>query len=126
MKKEDIISALAEAKVDITLTGEGEIRAEVLELALAGTGAKQLEDDKATLETTIETLNERIEELEKQKTPVEKADLVHRQKVKEDYRLKLKVTRFKGQLINAEILNKDQGLLEELIKSKSPVLVKEK
>jgi TolA-binding protein len=153
MTKEEIIKALEDAKVDISLTKEGEIRADLLELALDGVNArtakealteevnsyketvdslnKRIEElegnsgNEETYKSTIETLNKRIEELEEQKTPVEKADLIYRKKDAKKYRMKLPSTNFKGRKINAEILNKDQSLLEELFATKTSLLVEE-
>jgi predicted RNase H-like nuclease (RuvC/YqgF family) len=160
MTKEEVIKALEDAKVDISLTKDGEIRADLLELALDGVNARagkealaeelnayeenidrltkrceelhdELEKTKVNAnnvevyETTIDTLNKRIEELEEQKTPAEKANLVYFKKEKKKYRLTLPSTNFRGKKINAEILNKDQSLLEELIATGTSLLVEE-
>ena len=129
MKKEEIIKALEDAKVDVSLTEGGEIRADLLELALEGVNAKAAtEAHKSAVEaydTTIETLNTRIEELEKQKTPAEKKDLVYHKKGKKKYRMKLPVVNFKNKKVTAELLNKDQNLLEELLATKTSLLVEE-
>jgi hypothetical protein len=122
MNKEEVIKALEDAKVDVSLTQEGEIRADLLELALEGVNASRA---KEAYEQTIATLNERIEELEKQKTPVEKANLILRKKNKKEYRMKLPVVNFKNQKVTAEALNNDQNLLEELLATKTSLLVEE-
>lgn len=123
MTKDESLKILAEANVDTTLTESGEIRASLLEFAAKGVKAAA---DAEAHQKVVETLNATIEDLEKKKTPVERADLVTHKKSKKAYRLAQPKSNFKGKQITAEILNGDQGLLEELLKTKTPLLVEQK
>ncbi len=129
MTKEEILKALGDAGINTTLTEAGEIRAELLELALAGVNAKSAQAESAKAEKayvkTIDTLNERIEELEKQKTPAEKAGLIKHEKSGKIYRLK-HASRYQGVKLTAEILNENQKMLTDLIKTGSTILEEEK
>lgn len=129
MNKEETLKALGEAGINTTLTDAGEIRAEMLELALAGVNAKSAKAEAAKAEEayvkTIGMLNIRIEELEQQKTPVEKAGLITHKKTGKTYLLK-HPSQYQQVKLTPEILNERQELLTDLIKSGSPILVEQK
>jgi len=125
MNKEETLKALGEAGINTTLTDAGEIRAELLELALAGVSAKGAKADSAKAEeaylNTIGTLNERIDELEQQKTPDSKSDQAFHKKSKKTYRLK-HPSNFHNVKITATVLNENQELFAKLIESGSTIL----
>lgn len=123
MTKEESLQILGDAKIDITLTDKGEIRASVLELAAKGVRS---EADAEAHAKVVESLNETIADLEKRKTPEARKDLVIHQASKKEYTLAQPKSNFRGMVITAEILNERQDVLDDLLKSKSPILVENK
>lgn len=152
MTKDKVIEALERLGVDASLTEAGEVRADLLEIALKGANIKHIlaeaeesaahdlatandkitklesaaDEAKKANEAATDTLMKRIEELEDQKTPVEKAGKILHKKSGKNYRLKLPKTNFRGKLVTAETLNQDQSLLKELIASKTTLLMEVK